>query len=154
MPNTNNLPKLIADFPQFKFKLDDVFKWSPGSQTISYSDIKDLESQWLLAHELAHGLLSHVDYRFDVDLLRQESEAWNYAAQKLSGYYIAPLNEAYIEDCLETYRDWLYKRSICPTCESTGLQIKTNTYNCINCRCLWRVNEARQCGLKRTKLPG
>lgn len=153
MLNTNNLPKqLAADFPQFQFRLSDTFKWSPDSHTISHPDIKDVESQWLLAHELAHGLLGHADYRFDIDLLKQESEAWNYAVKKLSRYYLAPASETYIEDCLETYRNWLYKRSLCPTCQSTGLQIKTNTYNCINCRCLWQVNDARQCGLKRIKL--
>lgn len=150
--NAKLVKRLSVDFPEFKFMQGEDFKWSSISQTIYYKNSDDEEFQGLLLHELSHALLGHFSYKLDIDLLKQESGAWDYAATTLAPRYTKPIDEAYLDDCLETYRDWLYKRSLCPSCGSTGLQTKTNTYSCVNCRCLWHVNDARQCNLRRLKI--
>jgi hypothetical protein len=47
---------------------------------------------------------------------------------------------------LDTYRDWLYKRSICPTCTAKCLQQGDFVhYRCFNCHTTWRVTASRFC---------
>jgi hypothetical protein len=70
----------------------------------------------------------------------------------LAPRYRVAYDDNLIEDALDTYREWLHARSLCPTCGLTGLQTKTSTYVCMNCRCSWRPNDARQCALRRYKL--
>ncbi len=103
-------------------------------------------------HELAHAVLGHTGYRLDIELLRREREAWDAVRTTFAPHYEVPYDVDLIEDSLDTYRDWLHARALCPTCNLTGIQTKTNTYSCINCRCSWRPNDARQCALRRYKL--
>ena len=62
------------------------------------------------------------------------------------------LNEEVIQEHLDTYRDWLHARSICPSCTANGYQISSHTYECPACLHTWRVNEARICALRRYSL--
>lgn len=141
--------RLQNDFAQFHFKTGDDFYWSPGQKMIFYP----LNGNpLLLLHELGHALLGHQGYSRDVQLLGLERDAWEYTKNYLSQRYNIEVDHAVIENALDTYREWLHSRSICPTCTSTGIQARENIYSCVVCFASWEVNEARLCGLKRRLL--
>ncbi len=149
---TKQYNDIRAGFGQYTFVMGDSFKWSPANQTISSPNPVEQADLWDLLHEIAHGELKHAGYSLDVELVAHEAAAWEYALKVLAPQFSIIIDSAHVEDSLDTYREWLYKRSLCPDCSQTGLQTK-NTYSCINCRCLWRANEARICGLRRIRLP-
>ena len=74
--------------------------------------------------------------------------AWDKALQLAPEYDVAITDEL-IEESLDTYRDWLHSRSLCPHCNATGVQTATRHYQCLACHHAWRVNEARTCALRR-----
>jgi hypothetical protein len=141
------LNQLRADHPGITFAPAEDFKWSMANQTISFV-LRDGEELFLL-HELAHALLGHGDFQFDIELLARERAAWTLTEQDLAPRYEIEFSPTLADDALETYRQWLYERSVCPRCSQTGLQTKTSTYECINCRCSWRPNDARITALRR-----
>lgn len=155
MPNISSIAtKLIADFSAIiTFTSGDDFVWSPQEKTIYHPDIISQEDFWSLLHEVGHAKLNHQNFTHDIQLLSIEAEAWLYAQQNLAPRYVdEPIAEEYIQERLDHYRDWIHERSLCPHCQHTGMQTKANTYSCFNCRCLWRVNDARKKGLKRVRL--
>lgn len=147
MRPTKLLQKLQADYPSLVFRASDDFLWSSASKTIYYS--QDEGSDLLLLHELGHAVSQHEDFSFDIELLSQEREAWDLVRRELAARYSVDLDDELIENTLDTYREWLHKRALCPTCGLTGLQTKTSTYVCANCRCSWHPNDARRCALRR-----
>jgi hypothetical protein len=150
--STGLVNRLKKEFKEFAFKRDSVYKWSPDAKTVHYRPLKQAEDTWTLLHELAHGILGHKSFKRDIELIGKEVEAWQYAAETLAPRYGFTIPASVIDDELETYRQWLHDRSLCPECLSNGVQTKTDTYQCLNCRCLWRVNDARTCELRRYKL--
>ena len=152
MPSTSSLIlQLKKDFPQFIFQEADSFRWSPEHQTIFIGQ-KAPYSESFALHELSHAILNHQDYRHDIDLIKLERDAWDYALNTLAANYDIEINDEIIQDNLDTYRDWLHARSKCPTCAATGLQVKRKEYKCIACGHYWKVNEARLCALRRYPL--
>jgi hypothetical protein len=149
---TGLLENLRRDFPAINFREDDEHKWSPDTACVHYRPLQTREDAWSLLHELSHALLGHTDFDYDIELLGKEVEAWQYAKNHLCEQYGESIPTEVVDDALETYREWLHKRSTCPKCTQTGQQIKTDTYQCLNCRCLWRVNDARRCRLKRIRV--
>ena len=147
MQPTKLLQKIQADNPSFLFVLGDDFMWSSQNATIHYAHGE--HADLLLLHELGHALCDHRDFAFDIELLSQEREAWDRVRKDLAGQYDVVIDDDLIENSLDTYRDWLHKRALCPSCGLTGLQTKTSTYVCANCRCSWHPNDARQCALRR-----
>lgn len=145
------LKRIRQDNAAYGFVLAEDFMWSPSSRTIAYKTPQSFGDIWTLLHEVGHAQLDHNTYQYDIELIGYEVAAWERAKEIALRYGIA-INDDYIEDNLDTYRFWLHERSICPTCQHNGLQQTKNTYSCYNCKCLWRVNEARICRLKRTKL--
>lgn len=140
------LAQLKIDYPGIKFVESASFYWSPKLQTVHYADSElDISpNAWSLLHELGHALLRHQDYTTDFDLLQLEIAAWEKAVTIAKKYtYIIDPN--HIQDCLDTYRDWLYLRSTCPTCMNCSLQIDSRTYSCFNCNTNWHVSRSRQC---------
>lgn len=153
MQFTNSLiNSVIRDYPNLKFKQDTIFRWSPNEMTVYFTAIASKEDKYTLLHELAHACLQHRTFTDDAELLRKELEAWEYASLNLSDQYDVTIPSAFIESSLDSYRIWLHQRSLCPKCAQNGIQTKNDTYECINCRCRWRVNDARQCQLKRYRL--
>lgn len=142
------IDRLAADFEQFNFEPADVCAWSPSAQTIFYQD--DAPDQVL--HELSHALLGHSNFRRDIELIAIERDAWHHAKDNLSPKYGVVISDDAIEDAMDTYRQWLHSRSTCPECKATGIQTEANTYHCLSCLTNWHVNDARTCGLKRTKI--
>jgi hypothetical protein len=147
--NKELLSRLRADHPAIAFVVGDNFKWSHDRNELTI--VSDGPELYML-HELAHALLNHKDFKLDIELLVQEREAWDFARTRLAPQYSLSFDDSLAEEALDTYRHWLYIRSLCPTCGSTGLQTKTSTYVCINCRCSWRPNDARQCALRRYRI--
>jgi hypothetical protein len=125
------ISKLQASFPHLKFTAGSQFYWSPETQEIFYNIAADgQKSVWSLLHETGHALLGHATYKADMELLRLEVGL--------------QINEEHIQDCLDTYRDWLYKRSICPSCNTKCLQQGDFVhYRCFNCHTTWRVSSNR-----------
>lgn len=149
MPLTSSIAnKLKKDLPDINFIKGDAFRWSPSESIIYYQDSEDTTS---LLHEVAHALLRHTAYNHDVELLAIEREAWNVVTDDLSKRYDVQIDKENIEITLDTYRDWLHSRSLCPTCEATGIQKDKNHYICLACDTSWRVNEAKTCALRRYK---
>ncbi len=146
------LTRLSTDYPQLKFKPGTTFLWSPSQQTVHFvRDASEATGIWSLLHEVGHGLLDHRDFTSDFGLLQMEVAAWN-KARELAGTYGHDIDEDHIQDCLDTYRDWLHQRSNCPTCEATSLQQDSRTYRCTNCDEVWHVAQNRHCRPYRKRL--
>lgn len=133
--------RLAADYPQFKFKPGVQEHWSPRTKTITYEPEAE-NLKYGLLHELAHALLGHDSYHNDFELVKLESQAWQKAAQ-IGRQYGIKINEDYIQNCLDTYRDWLHRRSKCPSCGMHTLQQNAHSYKCFNCGEIWHVSAGR-----------
>ena len=143
--------QLKDDFPVVTFTPSSQFFWSPKDQTVFYDTKKDSKiASWALLHELSHGLLGHTTYKSDFELLRLEVAAWDKAGELAATYDIA-IDQDHIQDCLDTYRDWLHARSECPSCTEHGLQKNSTTYLCLNCHTEWHVSSERFCRPYRMK---
>lgn len=146
MLSTNSLiKKLKNDYPQFSFIKNDLCYWSSQDNTIFFN--KKDQPEYIL-HELAHALLNHISYNYDIELIAMERDAWE-KAKKLSEKYSILIDEKLVQKNLDTYRDWLHARSTCKKCQSIGVQTSKNTYKCVACGACWRVNDARQHALRR-----
>lgn len=149
---TTFVNRLIKDYPQFKFKPGKQEHWSPRSKTITYDDTEPAdELRYGLLHELAHALLGHDTYNSDFELLKLEVQAWDLAV-KVGKKYGIKLDDNHIQDCLDTYRDWLHRRSKCPACGMHVLQKDLNSYQCFNCGTAWQVSARRFARAYRRKL--
>lgn len=138
-----------AEGKTISYQQGDGFRWDPNRLCIFYDPADNSASQ-LLLHELGHALLGHARYARDIKLLELERAAWDKAII-LGSEYAVTIPEDTVEDHLDTYRDWLHARSLCPYCSTTGIQSASSHYTCPSCQQTWRVNEARTCGLKRYK---
>ena len=139
----STLKNIIHDI---KFAEGSSFHWSPANRTITYPSVT-LDSNlanWSLLHEAGHAVLNHQNYQSDIELMLMEVAAWE-KAKKLAKRVNIQIDEEHIQDCLDTYRDWLHQRSTCPRCGVVSLQINSKQYQCHNCSCLWQVSAARFC---------
>jgi ribosomal protein L37AE/L43A len=137
------ISQLSEDYPALHFKTGPREHWSPKTQTITYNPEEPLEKfNCALLHEVAHAVLDHKIYNSDFELLKMESEAWNLAAE-LGKKYGVIIGDEYIQNCLDTYRDWLHRRSTCPNCSIHTLQRDVKHYQCHNCQTTWGVSSGR-----------
>lgn len=141
------LPKLNAELSEVEFIESDHFSWSPATRVVSY-DPNATDAVWQLLHEAGHATSDHATYTRDIELLGYEVDAWT-AAQSLAHKLDVIIPDDVIESHIDTYRDWLHARSQCTACAQTGVQTSTDTYRCLHCPTTWRVNDSRQCGLRR-----
>lgn len=145
------LAKLRTDFAELEFRPSKTFYWSPKEQVIHYREnAVDDASNWSLLHELSHALLKHKNYTTDFELLQMEVAAWA-KAEEIAKHYQQTIDPDHVQDCIDTYRDWLYQRSTCPTCTACSLQSDHRTYNCLNCGTTWHVSASRLCRPYRRK---
>jgi hypothetical protein len=145
--------KIKKNYPSLKFSAGSQFYWSPETSEIFYNnESNDKIAVWSLLHETGHAILNHKIYKFDFELVRLEMEAWERAKQ-LAKEFGELIDEEHIQDCLDTYRDWLYRRSICPNCTAKCLQQGDIIhYRCFNCHTKWKVSSSRFCrSYRRTK---
>ncbi|MFA5004202.1 MAG: hypothetical protein WC498_02890 [Candidatus Saccharimonadales bacterium] len=140
------LTKIQADHPQLSFAEGSHFSWHAHRNHVSYKASKngDHKGTWALLHEVGHALLAHAEYTNDVQLLQMEVVAWEKATELAKSYGLE-IDEDYMQDCLDTYRDWLHLRSTCPTCHSRSAQETPSTYRCFNCQTTWKVTRSRLC---------
>ena len=140
------ITKLQQQLPALQFVAGNQFSWSPETSEIFYkTGARGQPAIWSLLHETGHALLGHAGYRADFELIRLEIAAWQ-KAETLATALSLTIDENHIQDCLDTYRDWLYKRSICPNCTTKCLQQDDYAhYRCFNCRTVWRVTTNRFC---------
>lgn len=138
------IAKLQTRFPKLHFTAGKQFYWSPESSEIFYdAGAAGKRAAWSLLHETGHALLKHRSYKADIELLRLEVAAWE-KARELAEDLGVILDEDHIQNSLDTYRDWLYKRSICPTCGTKCLQQGDFVhYRCFNCHATWKVSANR-----------
>ncbi|QQS17851.1 hypothetical protein IPL68_04260 [Candidatus Saccharibacteria bacterium] len=146
------LLKLRADYPELSFVESGQFAWHAGKKHVSYQKerIEEERGVWAILHELGHALLAHTDYESDIELLQIEVAAWE-KAHELAKKYRVRLDQDYVEDCLDSYRDWLHVRATCPTCYGRSLQTDRHTYSCHNCGAIWHVTRSRLCRPYRRK---
>lgn len=140
------IKQLRRDYPDILFRVGVADAWNPTEVIVYYR--KDGDSPDQILHELGHALLAHTSYKRDIELLGMERDAWT-KAKEIANRYSIEIDPASIEDQMDTYRDWLHARSTCPQCESNGFQFDSDLYRCLACEAVWRVNDARTCGLRR-----
>lgn len=154
--------QIASDHPDLEFVEGGRFAWHAGNSgrgRISYRKVRpnnkaDTTSAiFSLFHELGHALLGHKDYTNDMQLLQMEAAAWSHA-RGLAGRYNVTLDEDHVQDCLDTYRDWLHLRATCPTCYARSLQQDARNYRCHNCGTQWSVTRSRLCRPYRLRASG
>ena len=124
-----SLESLEKDFPDFHFRTGAKFAFRPPKTVILGPE----EPFWelLALHEVSHAILEHKDFRLDVERLKMENEAWD-QAKKLAKKYKIAVDEDFIQDQLDTYREWLHIKSRCPKCGLTRFQ-DADGYHCPRC---------------------
>jgi hypothetical protein len=147
----SKIKHLISDIcsshPKTSFEESIHFRWSPEENTIYYNPESETVAISLL-HEVGHMFCGHTSYSSDVGLLKMEVSAWDHA-RKLAKKYMIDIDEEHIEKCLDSYREWIYRRSSCPLCTQAGIESQTGVYSCINCYKKWRVTTAKFCRVYR-----
>lgn len=148
------LAKIAADYPDLEFVESTHFAWHASKRRVSFRKTgKNTEySCWALLHELGHALLEHEDYTHDIELLKLEVAAWE-KARELAKTYGITIDDDYVQDCLDTYRDWLHLRATCPVCYARCLQVSLTQYRCHNCQSEWQVTRSRLCRPYRLTRP-
>ena len=138
---TDFIEALKQEFGQFSFVSGPRFKWKPP-KTVYFEQNSTYPLQYfalLTLHELGHALCSHKDYKTDVERLKIESEAWQRAKCLISEHqnwqktYGITYDEDFAESELDSYRDWLHRRSKCRNCGLTRFQTEDGLYHCPNC---------------------
>jgi hypothetical protein len=142
---------LQLQYPHLTFRPGPRFSWSPETREIMYDTRRSSSPlSWSVLHETAHALLEHSNYRADLELIQLEVAAWE-RAKLLARDFDIEIAEDHIQDCLDTYRDWLYQRSVCPKCNNKSLQQEVAThYQCFNCHAVWKVTPSRFCRAYRS----
>jgi len=132
----NFVVRIKKDFPEYKFFNGKRFTFRPPRTIILEPVTGDWEQigQYELSvlHELGHALLEHKFYTTDPERLRMEREAWE-RARELCPHYGVEYDEEYVEQELDTYRDWLHRKSGCPKCGLTRYQTRDGRYHCPSC---------------------
>jgi hypothetical protein len=134
--------KLRRDYPDIEFIEGSAAMWRPSNGSVTYRPDDGDKAMWGLLHEVGHAILRHQNFVSDVDLLDKEVAAWSKAGELAAAYGIK-IDENHEQDCLDTYRDWLHKRSMCPSCALQGLQTCADEYSCPYCRFAWNVTDSR-----------
>ena len=124
------LELLEEDFSEVRLVFGKKFAFRPPRTVV----IGPYEPFWrlLVLHEVGHAVCKHKDFRVDVERLKMENQAWE-EARKLAANYGIEVDEDLIQDELDTYRDWLHKKSRCPKCGLTRFQTPDALYHCPRC---------------------
>jgi hypothetical protein len=132
---------LLKNFPDINFVAGRFFMWSPLSRQMTYDTrrINTNNGKLALLHELGHARLNHRTYKYDMELLSMEMDAWDFA-RRLAPEYKLKVDEGHIAQAIATYDYWLSKRATCPDCDNFSLQRDRNSYGCFACGSRWDVN--------------
>lgn len=124
------LEKLKKDYPDLTFKEGEKFAFRPPRTIV----LGPPEPFWelLALHEVSHAILDHRVFKMDVTRLRMEKAAWE-KAKELAETYRVEINDDFIQDGLDTYRNWLHSKSRCSACGLTRFQTPDGEYHCPRC---------------------
>ena len=146
---------LATDYHSFRFCLEKK-RFSFRQNTIFLGPPQP-NFALLTLHELSHGLCGHKDYHTHVERLKIESAAWQRAKTILKNYQksaasllqspqknirnsgqalqsvLPSWDQDFVEDSLDTYRDWLHGKSRCRKCGLTCYQDASGQYHCPFC---------------------
>lgn len=157
-PNERLVARLVADYPEIRFRVGKKFMFRPPRTVIAEAFCRlsegcdegfegsgegsdgglgegfEAENAWglQLLHEVGHALSGHRGFRADVERLRMEREAWE-RARGLCATYNIWYDEEFVEAALDTYRDWLHQRSRCAECGLTRYQGRDGRWHCPGC---------------------
>lgn len=145
------LSLIKLDNPSLHFVEGDHHSWSPKNKTVTFLSTNNPQNIWSLLHEVAHATLGHESYDSDMELMNMELDAWLTAKELAKKYTATPIDSQHIENCLDTYRNWIYKRSCCPSCRVAGVQKNSHTYICYRCSNSWKVSNTSFCRPYRKK---
>ena len=134
--------EIIAAYPKQRFLPAGYFAYDAGEDVINYDPtlLNQASGKLALLHEISHALLGHFHYRFDFELFAMEMDAWN-MTRKLALKHSIALEEQYIAQCMESYDNWLTKRSTCPKCHKFNMQSVPSRFQCYHCRTKWKVSK-------------
>ncbi len=119
-----------GDFAELRFVAGRKFAFRPPRTVVIGPE--EPNDSLLFLHELGHVVSGHYAYRTDVARLRIEAEAWA-AARKLAAEYEVEWDEDFAQEQLDSYRDWLHRKSRCPRCGLTRYQTPDGVYHCPKC---------------------
>lgn len=127
--------KISEWYPNLRFGRGKKFAFRPP-KTIVYEEkragLSLNEYKLSFLHELGHALLEHRDFRTDAERIKMERAAWE-RARELCAECGVDYEEEWVEDNLDTYRDWLHQKSLCPECGLTRYQTMDGKYHCSFC---------------------
>lgn len=120
------------------FRKSQKFYWDSKNNLIYYdpSKLEDDAGRQSLLHEIGHALLGHLDYKFDLELLKMEIDAWKIAKLHSKTFNVI-ITKSCVDDSLNSYLNWIKDRAICPACSSLSLQNKKAQRNCAFCYFMW-----------------
>ena len=145
--------RLEADFPEVKFKWGAErfsFRFRNGAPVVFLGEPQP-NFALLALHELGHALCKHKDYTRDVERIKIESAAWERAKTVLLDYQakassnseevgnrelaaiLPEWDEDFVQEKMDTYRDWLHAKSRCKKCGLTRYQTADKKYHCPRC---------------------
>ena len=132
------LTRLKVDFPAYRWKTGKKFSFR-APRTITFVQPPEnpparVQNNYALQllHELGHARLGHSAYATDPERLKMERAAWE-EARALCPNYGVIYDEDFVEDKLDSYRDWLHRESRCPKCGLTRYQTRNGEYHCPGC---------------------
>ena len=132
--------RLTNDYPDVTFTESDRFMFTPPNVICYQSPDRSLptnKASLLLLHELSHYILHHQNYDSEIGLLKLEVQAWA-TAKKLIKKYQVIWDEEIKDDYLDSYRELLHRRSICPNCQINGFFSENDhSYHCPSCEKTW-----------------
>lgn len=145
--------EIIKTFDNYNVVDSSEFYWSAIDSTIHFdSRLMDRdEGLYKLIHEIGHAKSGHKNFDSGIRLLSLETEAWD-KAQAIASTFDIKIPANFIEHSLDSYRDWLHRRSTCPECKTIGIESGENEYRCFNCRQKWVVSGDQRSRCYRSKL--
>jgi len=128
---SNSLLETLKNrYPDYKFCSSKRFSFRPPRTILFNPDDPNFNS--LLLHELGHATLNHHDFKTDITRLKMERAAWDQAI-KIATELDITIDDALIEEELDSYRNWLHQRSKCKKCGLTCYQTPDGVYHCPHC---------------------
>lgn len=142
--------ELIAAYPEQRFLPSGYFAYDASEDVINYDpgQLGRTDGKLALLHEISHALLGHFHYRFDFELFAMEMDAWN-MTKALARKHKVKINQSYIDECMDSYDQWLTKRGTCPKCNEFNIQNQPNRFCCHRCQTAWKVSEDIQSSIRR-----
>lgn len=129
------ITRLREDFPEYSFRSGKKFAFRPPKTIVIGPN--EPNDPLLLLHELGHALSKHFSFKTDISRIKMEREAWD-KAKELAQKYGVEYDEDFVEQELDTYRNWLDAKSRCPKCSLTRYQTPDGKYHCPRCESIFK----------------